>query len=204
LGIINKTQMGRLINICISFNEEVPMIKPKNPEKKGKKAQGSRGALSKITSAIANLQSGDGLVRQEARETLTLIGKKAVRPLIPLLKNMEDDVRWGAAKALADIADPRAASELVSTLEDHNFGVRWLAAEGLINIGRAALAPLLKALIKNPDSVWLREGAHHVLHDLSKRGQKGLLTPVLAALEGVYPEIGIPEPARKALQGLKR
>jgi hypothetical protein len=29
--------MGQLINIYISFNEEVPMIKPKNSEKKGKK-----------------------------------------------------------------------------------------------------------------------------------------------------------------------
>ena len=179
------------------------MIKPKNSEKKGKKAQGSRGALSKITSAIANLRSGDGLVRKEARETLTLIGKQAVRPLIPLLKDIEDDVRWGAAKALADIADARAASELVSTLEDHNFGVRWLAAEGLINIGRDALGPLLKALIKNPDSVWLREGAHHVLHDLAKTGMKDLLTPVWVALEGVYPEIGVHEPALKALQELR-
>jgi HEAT repeat protein len=142
-------------------------------------------------------------VRQEARETLTLIGKQAVRPLIPLLKDMEDDVRWGAAKALADIADARAASNLVATLEDHNFGVRWLAAGGLINIDRDALEPLLKALIKRPESIWLREGAHHVLHDLSKRGLKDLLTPVLAALEGSYPEIGIHEPALKALQRLR-
>ena len=158
---------------------------------------------SKIKSLIVNLRSEDGIVRHKAREALTLIGRQAVGQLIPLLKDVEDDVRWEAAKALADVADARAASELVATLEDHNFGVRWLAAEGLIAIGRDALIPLLKTLIKKPDSVWLREGAHHVLHDLSKTSLKNLLTPVLAGLEGVYPEIGVYEPALKALQGLR-
>jgi hypothetical protein len=55
------------------------MIKPKNYEKKEKKAQGSRDALSKIKPSIANLRSGDGVVRHEARETLTFIGKQRLR-----------------------------------------------------------------------------------------------------------------------------
>ena len=199
-------QAAQLTKICISFNEEVPMIKPKNYEKKGKKAQGSRDALSKIKSSIANLRSEDGIVRHKARETLTLIGKQAVRQLIPLLKDPNDDVRWEAAKALAEIADPRAASELVATLEDHNFGVRWLAAEGLIALGQDALIPLLEALIKRSDSVWLREGAHHVLHDLSKGDLdlKDLVAPVIAGLEGVDPEIEVHEPVLEALEQLKR
>jgi hypothetical protein len=179
------------------------MIKPKNYEKKEKKAQGSRDALSKIKSSIANLRSGDGVVRHKAREILTSIGKQAVRQLIPLLKDPNDDVRWEAAKALAEIADPRAASELAATLEDHNFGVRWLAAEGLIALGQDALIPLLEALRKRSDSVWLREGPHHVLHDITKTGLKDLLTPVLAGLEGVYPEIGVHEPVLEALEQLK-
>ena len=59
------------------------MIKPKNFERKGRKAQGSRAALSKIKSSIANLRSGDGIVRQKARETLTFIGRQAVGHLNP-------------------------------------------------------------------------------------------------------------------------
>jgi HEAT repeat protein len=178
------------------------MIKSKKYEKKGEKAPSSSNSSIQIKSLIDSLCSRDGAVRHKARETLTIIGKEAVRQLIPLLKDPEDDVRWEAAKALADIADARAASALAATLEDRNFGVRWLAAEGLIAIGRDALVPLLKALIKRSDSVWLREGAHHVLHDLSKKGLKGLLTPVLAALEGVDPEIEVHGPVLKALQGL--
>ena len=57
-------------------------------------------------------------MRHKARETLMSIGKQAVGHLIPLLKDPEDDVRWEAAKALADIVDVRAASGLVATLED--------------------------------------------------------------------------------------
>jgi HEAT repeat protein len=181
------------------------MIKPKNYEKKEKKAQGSRDALSKIRSSIANLRSGDGAVRHEARRTLESIGKQAVGHLIPLLKDSEDDVRWEAAKALADIVDVRAASELVATLEDSNFGVRWLAAEGLIAIGRDVLPPLMEALTRHSDSAWLREGTHHVLHDLANKDPevKDFVAPVITALEGIEPEIGVMEPAHAALDKLR-
>ena len=181
------------------------MIKPKNYEKKEKKAQSSREVLSKIKSLIDALRNEDGIVRQKAREALTSIGKQAVRHLIPLLKDPEDDVRWGAAKALANIADVRAASELVATLEDHNFGVRWLAAEGLIAIRREALPPLMEALTKHSDSAWLREGAHHVLHDLAKKDPevKDFVAPVITALEGIEPAMAVVEPASKALDKLK-
>jgi HEAT repeat protein len=166
-------------------------------------ARDSRGALPRQEALVADLRSRDGMVRLKAREALTSMGKRAVRQLIPLLKDPEDDVRWEAAKALADIADARAASDLVAALEDENGDVRWLAAQGLIAIGRDALVPLLETLIERPSSVWLREGAHHVLHDLAKADLKDLLTPVVAALDGVDPEIGVHWPALKALQGLR-
>ena len=75
------------------------MIKSKKYEKKGKKAPSSSDTLIQIKSLLANLRSRDGIVRQKAREALTSIGKQAVRHLIPLLKDPEDDVRWEAAKA---------------------------------------------------------------------------------------------------------
>ena len=50
---------------------------------------------------------------------------------------------------------------------------------------RASLKPLFQALIERPDSPWLREGAHHVLHDLAKMGFAEGALPVLAALEGI-------------------
>ncbi len=181
------------------------MIQSRKDEKKGKKRSSPSDTLSKIESLIAELRSKDGVVRQQARRTLEFIGKQAVRQLILLLRDPNDDVRWEAAKALADIVDVRAASELVASLEDSNFGVRWLAAEGLIAIGREALPPLMEALTKHSDSAWLREGAHQVLHDLAKGDPelKDLVAPVIAALEGIEPEIMVVDPAYTALEKLK-
>lgn len=76
-------------------------------------------------------------------------------------------------------------------------------------IGREGLAPLLEALEHNSTSVRLREGAHHVLHDLVSR--KGMLEPslrtairpILTALNDVEPAVTVPRAAQKALRVLK-
>jgi HEAT repeat protein len=148
------------------------------------------------------LHSKDGEERRKARLSLVNLGSEAVDPLMEMLQDPDHEVRWEAAKALGEIADPRSAPALVETLEDSGFDLRWLAAEGLIALGKAGLEPLLQTLLKKSDSVYLREGAHHVLYDLAHKGFRDQLAPVLAALDGVDPEIEIHEPARKALQEL--
>ena len=176
------------------------------PEKnyKNKIAKSQRvSEKSKINSLIKDLVSKDGHLQREAREALAFIGKPAVPPLIALLKDPDDDVRWEAAKALALISDPCAVPALVEALEDHNFGVRWIAADGLVNIGREALPPLLKALIERSSSAILRNGAHHVLYGLGKRGLKDLVAPLLAALEGAEPEVEVLGSAYSALDRLR-
>ncbi len=142
----------------------------------------------------------DGWVRHHARECLVIIGRPAVPELIEALGNKNEDVRWEAAKALGQIKDPRAAPALVTALNDKNSGVRWLAAEGLIIMRSAAIPPLLQELIHHPDEIWLRDGAHHILHDLSKkRAFNRQLTPVLAALEGLEPALVVSGAAKNFL-----
>jgi HEAT repeat protein len=155
-----------------------------------------------IDSLVAALASPDRATRLTARETLVGLGHPAVNPLIALLDDRHDHVRWEAAKSLADIADPAAAPALVKTLEDREAGVRWLAAEGLIRTRRACLQPLLHALTERPDSVWLRDGARHVLHGLAKMGLAEGMAPVLTALEGIEPAATVPGEARRALDTL--
>ncbi len=145
------------------------MLEKINYVRKDEKASVSKETQSKIKRLIADLHSSDGGVRRQARNTLVLIGKPGVDFLIQLLNDPDDDVRWEAAKALAEIVDPKAASGLVSLLMDHNYGVRWLAAEALIPIGRDALRPLLERLTEHPESSWLRRGALHVFHNLAER-----------------------------------
>lgn len=152
-----------------------------------------------IGSLIAALASKDVQTRQHARERLVAAGRPAPVPLLEALKDRREMVRWEAAKALQEIADPSAAAAMVTTLEDEDAGVRWLAAEGLIALGRAGVAPLLRALVKRSDSEWLREGAHHVLHTLIRKKWATPLAPVLVALEGMMPHLEAPLAAQNAL-----
>jgi HEAT repeat protein len=125
-----------------------------------------------------------------------------VADLIESLASPNKQVRWEAAKALADIADPAAADALVKALEDKIFDVRWLAAEGLINLGREGLVPLLQALIERSDSPWLRDAAHHVLHDLAVGELEDLLEPITDSLEDAEAAIETPLIAKAILDRL--
>jgi HEAT repeat protein len=168
--------------------------------------QGSHADLGTISSLVAELSKEDGAARQRARHSLVAIGAPAVASLIEALASRNELLRWEAAKALGDIRDPVAAPALVAALEDEVFDVRWLAAKGLIALRSEGLVPLLQALLGRSDSLWLREGAHHVFHDLV-RGRpylRDVLRPVLAALEDVEPSLEVPIAAEAALEKLIR
>jgi HEAT repeat protein len=156
-----------------------------------------------IGSLIAGLASDDGMTRVKARHALVSVGDKAIKPLIKALADRNQWVRWEAAKALGQIGSSVATHALIKALEDRMFDVRWLAAQGLIAIGPDAITPILKALIERPDSIWMREGAHHVLHDLARGELKEVLWPVVATLEDVDSPVEVPFAAEAALNALK-
>ncbi len=123
-----------------------------------------------IASLIKGLLSDDGIERQRARLELVKIGKPAISLLIGLQYSRQQQVRWEAIKTLSQIADPDAVPILVNALENSNSDVRWLAAEGLVEIGKASVSPVMEALEERGDSKILREGVHHVLKDLERKG----------------------------------
>lgn len=155
--------------------------------------------LETIDSFIKRLQSDDGIERVKAREALVAQGKVAVPLLIEAMKNKHDWTRWEAVKTLADIGDSTATQALIDALGDHEFAIRWLAAEGLIRIGSSSIEPLLKALIDNPRSSWLKEGAHYVFHDLREPKLRPLLKAVISAIEDVDSNLKVPIAAKSAL-----
>jgi HEAT repeat protein len=155
-----------------------------------------------VRSAIADLHDKDGLVRRRARRSLVELGDRAVSALVGQLRSPNDNVRWEAAKALGELHAPEAAPALVERLQDDNFSIRWLAAEALVGLGESAVAPILRALMRHPDSVWLRQGAHHVLRSFSHYRQGSVVQPVVKALEEMEPILGVPIAAGKALTEL--
>ena len=157
-----------------------------------------------VSSLIAKLASDDGVARVKARRQLVVYKARAVAPLIEALSDDRHWVRWEAAKALSQIGNQESIHALLEALSDKEFDVRWLAAEGLIRIGRKSVVPILATLVGDADSRLVREGIHHVLHDMKKGDLGQVLRPILAALEGNEPTLQAPLAARAALSALKK
>ncbi len=182
-------------------------------EEKKKKEGAKEPSIETLINTLSTLRDK---VRERARHSLVAMGKPAVPSLIKALKSKKALIRWEAAKALEEIGDPETAPVLVEALEDDDFDVRWLAAEGLIKLNIKGLKPLLEALELRADSVLLREGAHHVFHDLGKGELRKYLVPVLASLEDLEPgeevpwvarhemAVEVPIAARQALERLEK
>lgn len=160
--------------------------------------------IEQIMILISHLTSPDGERRQKARQVLVKIGEPAVPYLIQALAEPNELMRWEAAETLSKIGSVTTAPALVEALEDDGFGIRWLAGEGLIKIGRDGLPALLHALIQCPDSIRLRNGAHHVLGMLEKEGLYAQLDPVVQALEDIEPSVTVPLAAHTALLRLNQ
>ncbi len=167
-------------------------------------ASAPRVSQATINLLIADLASEDGIVRVKSRQQLVAFKKCSVAPLIKALSDTRDQVRWEAAKALSQIGNYKAIQALLKSLMDEIFEVRWLAAAGLIRIGRRAIVPLLRKLVNNSNSYWLREGSHHVLHDMNTKNITGILRPVLLALEGSDSPLQAPLAARSALHTITK
>jgi nucleotide-binding universal stress UspA family protein len=196
---VNRWEHGSIADKVLHAGN-TPLLLVREPARRQKrKVRETSTGLETIDSLIANLASDDGVLRIKARRSLVAIGKQAVGRVAEALKSRKHWVRWEAAKTLAQIGDPTATRALINALEDDEFDVRWLAAEGLIHIGAKAIEPLLKTLVEHPDSPWLREGTHHVLHDLTETKFRQSVRPVLAALEDVQPSLEVVPAAEAAL-----
>ena len=159
-----------------------------------------------VDALITDLASKNGQTREAARTSLVSIGKPAVPYLLPLLKNRKHQIRWEAAKGLADIKDPAAIDGLILSLTDEEFAVRWLAAEGLVALGPQVVIPLLKSLtqVKEEMSVLLRDGAHHILRALITDDPAKELQPIVTALEDIEFTSKVPPAAELALKSWRR
>ena len=160
-----------------------------------------------IARLIMALDDPDQHKRRQARLKLMAMGQRAMPAILYTLAHGPENSRWQVAKALSQLQDPATAPDLVKALRDDSFGVRWLAAEGLIGMSCDGLEPLLEGLICDADSVWLREGAHHVLHAMHDNGLEheacAAAEQVLCALEGSEPTVEVPWSAQAALDKLR-
>ncbi len=159
---------------------------------------------SDTQSLIKQLSSAEGFTRIQAREALTCIGKPALLELLKTLATANIQLRWEIIKVLEGIGDPTTIPVLVGQLKNDHAGVRWAASNALIGMGRESIPALLDALMRDFDSLWLRQSAHHILHVLKDDGRLyDAEEKVFQALEDVEPSASVPWAAERALESLR-
>lgn len=163
------------------------------------------GKLSKeeIRKNLIQLQSKNGIERQKARISMVTLGTPAVDFLSELVTHPDDTIRWEVVKGLGQIMDPITTPLLINALEDDNTSIRWLAAEGLVRLNKKGLIPLVEALTSQKITIFLREGAHHVLKPLAKKYPSDEIHALIQSLEITTDHTDVPILAKNLLERLK-
>ena len=92
----------------------------------------------KAVPALINiLCDPDSMLSTLAANALTKVGEEAVQPLLDLLEKEKENksARFGAMRALATIADPRAIPAMMAALEEESVFMNHWAEIGLENLG---------------------------------------------------------------------
>ncbi len=155
-----------------------------------------------IDSLVEELNCDSRIKCLNARRALEARGQDAVPSLIEALQHGKEMAPMHAAKALGNIGGPVAIQALVGALNNDDSGIRWAAAEALVAREREGVKPVLRALIANSNSQFMREGAHQVLSEINEEPMKSGLASVVKALEDGAPELEAPLLAKKALDSL--
>ena len=144
-------------------------------------------ALSKIKDPRA-IQPLIGQVSDQTdwvkTESITALKKwqpEALEPLLTALKGPDRELRYGAARVLAELKEPRSREALLAVLSNPQSPVGPLAAIGLNQLGvkdPRGLAPLMAGL-KDKEN-WVRQQAARALGDYQ---DLKAVEPLLAALE---------------------
>ena len=105
---------------------------------------------------LSDLESGDEHRAEAAAKALAQEGEKAIPPLKKRLQSEEEDVRWWALRALAEIDAPEIPSLLQEHLHDTDTAVRQCAALGLRLQPTPAAVKDLLALLDDDDRLLAR------------------------------------------------
>jgi HEAT repeat protein len=117
-----------------------------------------------------------------AKKSLIYLGNSILPQINTLLNSENYKLRLLAAKLLQQIKSEESIDTLITLLRDKDSSIRWIAAKGLVGVGRAAIVPLLKNIIKMGSSYNLRWGAHYVLVNLFNEIEKDQYKTLILSL----------------------
>jgi HEAT repeat protein len=189
-GLIARLGSKNTMEYQTAFETLIKMGKPAVPHlikalkhKRIRVWVASSGILKSIGAAavpdlIKALKGKDAKLQERSAELLGKIkDKRAVPALINALNHPEYNLRKSAAEALGEMGDKRAIKGLIHALHDTSMrlGVRSSAGIALTNIGKPAVAPLCRVLLRDHDDD-VRTRAAMVLGDIrDKRAVPALI-----------------------------
>jgi HEAT repeat protein len=156
-------------------------------------------SLYMMRNYVRDLRSQNGLRRQSARLAMVAIGEPAIDILAALAIHPQWKIRWEAVKALSQMKNAVTAPVLINALEDEYESIRWIAAQGLINLGKQGLISVLEALSSYKLTAILRQGAHHVIKEISKRYPLSGIDELIANLDDTSNYFVLPMNAKSIL-----
>jgi HEAT repeat protein len=131
-----------------------------------------------------NTEKAHYLIGKQEWYKVMEVGEAAVEPLIQALNDETVFIRSKAANALREIGNTRAVDPLIKILKDDYFYIRDEAVWALVNIGEAAVEPLIQAL---NDGDWrVRWGAARALGEIK---DKRAVVPLNQALKDENSEV---------------
>jgi hypothetical protein len=102
------------------------------------------------TRALRDVDARDAVRRARAAEVLGNLGRgESLDPLVDLLQDRDSDVRAVAARSLGRIADPQAASALLTSLAGRRTVPPQVVAQAVMRMGAGA-QPALAAALDHP------------------------------------------------------
>ncbi|BAY76892.1 HEAT repeat-containing PBS lyase [Nostoc linckia NIES-25] len=103
-----------------------------------------------LTLTLSMLEMGDFQQRWEITKILTNLGNIAIPPLIEILKDedVDEELRWYAARTLGEFQHPNAIAALVELLKnDEDEELKAIAATALGKMGTVAITSLAELLV---------------------------------------------------------
>ena len=101
----------------------------------------------RLAALLQTLGAGNEEAREAAALALGGLGPEAIEPLVELLSMDDADIRWWAARALAEVGGKAAVEPLLSVLSDPDPDMRACAALSLGRVGEGQAAPTLTVLL---------------------------------------------------------
>lgn len=124
---------------------------------------------STVKKLLEILCNDEGQKRKEARRELVALGEETLAYTDNYLNNTKHICRWEVLRVIKEIADLKSIPVFLAALDDDKSDIRWIAAEGLIRMGKYSTKPLLNLVEEKYDSVFVLNGAHHIIFELYER-----------------------------------